>query len=220
MFQVGDVLSKGWEGFKNNVVVCVVATLIYIIIAAVIGGVFQFVMGTMADNAGAVLGINLLQQLINVFIMAFFMMGFITIFLKIVRNEEAAIGDLFSNADKIVVAFLVQLIIGIATAIGSILLIVPGVIIGLGTILSLWFVVDQNMGVGDAIKASWAATNGSKMTLFVFFLAAIGLMIVGAIPCGLGLFVVAPMIGIALGHVYETIKDKKAAPADGSTAEV
>lgn len=56
--------------------------------------------------------------------------------------------------------FFLELLIMLAVIGGLILLIVPGIIIGLRLSLAHYYLVDKNMSVMEAYKASWHATKG------------------------------------------------------------
>ncbi len=208
MFQVGDVLGKGWNGFKNNVGVCIGAFIVAFAITMVVSLILQLVVGGLAAATGSgVVGavLSLIMQLVNVVVQVFFTMGMISIFLKISRNESAEVGDLFSQGDKLVQGVIAQILVGILVVVGTLLLIVPGIFAAMFTFLALWFVVDQDLDAIPAIKASYGATKGNLGPIFLWGLAGIGLSILGAIPLGLGLLIVAPVLGISAGHIYRAL---------------
>jgi uncharacterized membrane protein len=100
----------------------------------------------------------------------------------------------------------------VVVSLGFVMLIIPGIILAL---LTLWFVVDKNMGVVDSIMASVNATKGSLGDLFIFALVAVVLSVVGSIPCGLGLLIVVPLLSVATAHIYEALTK-----TEGETASV
>ena len=67
----------------------------------------------------------------------------------------------------------------IVVVLGSILCLVPGIIVGLGISQYSYLVVDQGLGGVDALKKSWEMTNGHKMNLFLFGLLAFLVVIAG-----------------------------------------
>src|SRR5262249_36576075 len=79
---------------------------------------------------------------------------------------------------------------------------VPGVILGLGLSLSSYYCIDQKMGPIDAMKASWAATNGQKGKIFLFGLVAFLLIIAGYLACLCGAFVAIPVVMVAFATIY------------------
>ncbi len=201
-FQVSEVLSEGWEGFKANTGVLIAAFILTIVVTMVAVAPLTIATNLFEDHWTIVAILSLVRGVVQTLLSAFFHMGFITITLKIIRGQTAEINDLFSNFEKLATGFLLQLLLTVAITIGLLMLVVPGVILALMSCLSMWFVVDRNMSVVDSIKASFEATRGSLLNLFIFGVIAMALSIVGSIPCGLGLLVVVPVLSLAASHIY------------------
>ena len=91
---------------------------------------------------------------------------------------------------------------GIILIVGFLLLIVPSIIVGLGLMLAPYYVVDQNMGSMDAMRASWRATKGQRMNLFVLGLLCSLIILLGGLACGFGLFVAWPIVSLAMAIAY------------------
>jgi len=81
-------------------------------------------------------------------------------------------------------------------------LIIPGIVIATLTCLAPWFVADRNLGVIESITASYDATKGSFINLLMFGVLGVAMIVIGAIPCGLGLLIVLPVLTIAATHIY------------------
>lgn len=64
----------------------------------------------------------------------------------------------------------------------------------------------ENAGPMTALRKSAHLTEGVKPKLLVFYLALLGLNILGTIPIGLGLFVTMPISLIAAAHVYRQLE--------------
>ena len=73
------------------------------------------------------------------------------------------------------------IVMGVGYVIGLVLLVVPGIMILLRWLLAPNFVLAQDMGVSDALKASRDATSGHRWAIFWAFLLAV---LVVAIPVG------------------------------------
>src|SRR5262249_31353138 len=95
-----------------------------------------------------------------------------------------------------------QFIVGLAVGLGTVLLIVPGVILALGLCMTTPLIVDRNLGPIDALGESWKLTEGNRVSLFIFGLIAIGLMIAGICACGLGWLIVMPILYVAWMYIY------------------
>ncbi len=209
MFKIGDVLAKGWEDFKKNVEILIITLLLSGVIIAGVIMPLEIARIMLSENLAAMLGILLVRVVLQTLVTILFQLGFITISLKIVRGEKPKIGDLFVNRGKLLTAILASFLVGMGTFLGMLLLVVPGIIFALMTTLSMWFVVDRNMGAIEAIKASIEATRGSKTTLFLFAWVCFGLSLAAMIPCGMGFIILAPVLSVTTGHIYEALTKKE-----------
>ncbi|NED68736.1 hypothetical protein G3I15_48220, partial [Streptomyces sp. SID10244] len=94
------------------------------------------------------------------------------------------------------------LLVAIGTYIGLILIIIPGIIFAFLAYWSLTFVVDRDLDAIAGIKASFSVISKNAGPLFLLALACIGLNIVGAIVCLVGLLVSIPVTVIASTYAY------------------
>ena len=203
-WEIGEVLSAAFEGFKANWVVLVFSYLLSMVITAVVEyapriptfvGVFR--MGSGVDFA--LMGGGLL---LGIVVMSFFWVGLYRIYLTVARGQQADFGLLFSGADRFLPMLLAHIILGLAVGLGMALLIAPGVILACGLCMTGLFIVDQGIGPIQALQASWEATTGHKVQLFLFFLVA-GLILVAAeMCCCLPVFAAAPTIFVAMTIIY------------------
>lgn len=203
MFDIGGVLSRGYEGFKANVGAFIGAMIIALVISMGLNFGTQIVVGVLGQKSqNMALIIMLVMMIIQQIVSCLLTLGGMNMCLKVARGQPAEVGDLFAIGSFAVPGLVTYVAVGFLCLIGFILLIIPGIIISLGTGLSLWFVIDKQLDPVTAIKASWTATTGSKGQIFLFGIVAFLLLIVGMIPCGLGLLVVYPTVGIAMAHIY------------------
>lgn len=132
--------------------------------------------------------------------------------LNLVRGNDASVSDIFAgfNGKVFIKSLIIMILTGIAVSIGYIILIVPGIILGLMFSQSFFVLVDNNdMSAIDCMKTSCAMMNGNKKYLFVLILSFIGWFIVGEITCGIGMLWVCPYYNITLGNFYNQLKNIK-----------
>jgi hypothetical protein len=133
---------------------------------------------------------------------AFAYVGLYRIALAAARGHRAEFGLLFSGSDRFLAMLGTIGLLFVILAFGFTLLIVPGILLALGLFLSAMFVVDQNLGPVDALKASWAATAGHKIHLFLFGLVAFGISLGGYMACFVGILAVIPLLSVAHAIIY------------------
>ena len=89
--------------------------------------------------------------------------GMIYTYIASVRGKKVAINEALSTGLHFAwKSFLLNILVGFTIAGGVILLVVPGIIFAVRLSLAQYFLVDKNMGVMEAYKASWNATKGQS----------------------------------------------------------
>lgn len=109
------------------------------------------------------------------------------IFLKIARGQPADLGEVAQVGPYFVRALLAGLIIACAVGIGTMLCIVPGVILALMLSQTYFLIVDRDVGVLDSLRLSMEITNGNKLTLFGIYLIGGIIGGLGILACGVGI---------------------------------
>jgi len=87
-----------------------------------------------------------------------------------------------------------------ATVVGFILLIVPGIILMICFLFYSLIIVDEDLGPIEAIKKSFALTDGHRWKLFLLGLSVFGAMLLAAIP----VFIASAVVGVGthfVGHL-------------------
>ena len=68
-----------------------------------------------------------------------------------------------------------------------------------------YLVLDRRVPVLDSFRQSKELMNGNKLTLFLIWLAMMGIFLVAMIPCGLGILVAGPYFSLMFAVIYLTI---------------
>lgn len=132
-------------------------------------------------------------------------------FLRLVRGEDLAYGRLFDGYSDIVRILGVYILYGLAIVIGTMLLIVPGIIAWLMFSQAKFILKDDpQIGVVDCLKKSAAMMDGHKMDFFLLCLSFIGWFLLAIITLGLGLLFLMPYFYATCAHFYEDLKAEQA----------
>jgi lipoprotein-releasing system permease protein len=86
--------------------------------------------------------------------------------------------------------------------IGLVLAIVPMVALEYGTMLAPYFVIDRKMGPLDALVASWRATSGRRIDLFLYWAVSGIVMVIGFFCIGVGALVAWTVIQVGEAIIY------------------
>jgi uncharacterized membrane protein len=203
-WEIGEVISAAFEAFKANWVVLVFAHLLGGILAAVPSfvPVILVASGAIEVESAEYWGIYGACMFVVFTVDAFLYVGLWRIALAAARGQRPEFALLFSGGSRFLAMFGTFWLLALTLGIGYALLVVPGVILGLGLYMAVLFVVDQNMGPIDAMKASWNATQGYKGRLFLFALLAFGMILAGYVACFVGVFAVIPILSVASAIIY------------------
>ncbi len=210
---IGGCISRGWELVKNNFWPTVgVTTLVILIIAAVnqLFGIFTrpAINGMITQHqfsAGGIF-IVLLVTVISAPVYTVFTAGLFKYYLKLIRGEDATIGDAFSgfgsSLGQLVLLSLVQMIF---VLIGYALCLIPGIYLAVAWYFSIPLVIDKRMGFWEALELSRKLVSKHWFIVFAFMIVYGLLVMAGVLACCIGIFVTMPIGFAALMYAYETI---------------
>jgi uncharacterized membrane protein len=125
--------------------------------------------------------------------------------LKASRGDKLEIKDVFEPFKNYWNAVLASLLVSVIVVLGTILLIVPGIIFACKLAFTPYLVVDRKMNVIDAIKESWRMTGGHSWTVFLIGLLTIPICIAGLICFGIGIIISLMWINLAIASLYHAV---------------
>ncbi|KZM76538.1 hypothetical protein [Cellulosimicrobium sp. I38E] len=212
-FAVGEAISYGWRKVTSNLGPWILVALIFIAVNVawswISGGFDQFQdqYDFTDTNFAAVSGITFTSILLGIvgtvigyLITAFFTRGA----LDEVDGRRPDVAAFF-RIGNVVNVLLAALIVGILTGIGFVLCILPGFAVLLFSAFVYYVALDQGVDAITAIRTSFSLVAKNFGQVFLLLLALFGINILGAIPCGLGLFVTIPLSYVAVGFAYRRL---------------
>ena len=136
-----------------------------------------------------------------------FTLATIAIYLNMAAGQKPAVGDVFSKFDQFWPAFKVNFLVGLFTALWSLLFYIPGIIKGL-SYSQATYILAENPGIGarEAINRSKAMMDGHKMDLFVLNLSFIGWYLLCGITFGIAAIWVIPYVNATMTNFYNKVK--------------
>ncbi len=133
-------------------------------------------------------------------------LGTTHIVLSLVDGKTASIAEIFSRSDLFWKYLWASIMYVLAMGIGFILFIIPGVYILLKYGFYGYVIVDRpELTAIGALKESARLTDGIKWQLFSFYLALIGINILGALALGIGLLYTIPVSSMATVALYRSL---------------
>lgn len=200
-----EIAKKGWLLLIGGYIIALIVTFV----AAVPIGLIAAALGGGAEpGQGSAVGslVGLIGQLVIQFIGIYFGLGLMAITLDLVDTGKSEIGRLFSQTDKLVPAFLASLILAVAVGIGFVLLVIPGIYLGLRLVHFQTAIVDRGLGPIEALKYSWELTSGNALQLFLLYIVMMVVLLAGLIALGFGLLFAAPLAFIMLVLSYRMLQ--------------
>lgn len=238
-FSVGESIKYGWRTVKAHLGLAVGSTIIYLLLA---GG------SNFGDERGGKMEPAMGAFLLIAFVVSIIIqMGYTKLMMKLHDGEETGVMELFRHYrlfwkyvwTYVIMALLIVLPIAAIAAIGFgalrgsgpavfalvLIVVVLGIFLSLRLSFALYTVLDRGTFGFAPIKESWNMTKGHFWKLFLFFLAIIGVNIVGLICLVVGLLVTIPLSTVAFVRVYRALSGPVAVevpvdePARGGTPE-
>lgn len=196
-FLIGDCFSRGWQLYKNDFWLLLVATAVILLITS---------------------GLHSIPAIGNVVGLLFgfaFWGGLKFVFLKRIRGEAADVGDAFCGFKAgLVPLMLASLIANVLTTVGLLLLILPGIYL----LVAWWMfvpllIIDKRLDFWPAMELSRKTVNKNFWRCLGLFLLAGLVAVSGFIACGVGLFFTVPIGLAAVVYAYEDLFGRGPAPA-------
>lgn len=94
---------------------------------------------------------------------------------------------------------------GICRIGGFLIFIIPGIYLALRLQFFQAFIIEENAGIIESLHKSWEITKGQVLPLFILALVMIGILILGCILFGIGIFVAVPLIYMMYGYVFRKL---------------
>ena len=226
-YSVGNAFSYGWNKFTANLGQILVAVLV-LVGALIVLQIIGFVVANAAacdpkinlntgevDDCGGFFslqfflqwGFSLVSWIVSMIVGA----GIVRAALAITEGRDLDPAEIIKphKLGDVVVA---SLLIGIATFVGFILCVIPGLLVMFFTSYTLYFLMDrEQLGAIDAIKASFDFTKNNAGNVILWFLLSVVAWFVGALLCGIGLIVAIPVVLIGTAYTYKTLNGEPVA---------
>ena len=148
-----------------------------------------------------------IMSIITVGLTGILSIGVCRFFINLANDSNSQFSDLWYGFNNILKAFGVSLLVALLVFLGSLLFVVPGIILTY-MYSQVYYVMAQNpeLSVIDVLKESARIMKGHKFELFVLELSFLGWMILVGITFGIvGLYVI-PYYNATLANYYLSIK--------------
>ncbi|WP_336725247.1 hypothetical protein [Cellulosimicrobium cellulans] len=214
--QVQDAFSYGWNKFTQNVGVILGGVLTYVAVLAGLSVAFWAILvgtaqttvdpvtGEVSTAGGFAFGFGTFLFVAVLVVLGFLVQAaVVNVSLLVTRGKKLEYADFFRypNLGTVILA---ALLIGLATGVLAITIVGPIVFVFFAQ-FTLFYVIDKNLGVFDAFKASFTVVSRNLGTVVLLFLGVYLAQLVGTLLCYVGLLVALPVAQIATAYVYRRL---------------
>lgn len=195
---IENVMNEAWQltkGFKGSFWG---ALIIYIVIAAILGAITEFIAGTSV-------ALNIIFQLIQALITYPLAAGLTMIAVRQSVGLACNATMIFDYYPKTIPIFLLYLLMTLLIVVGMLLLVIPGIYLAIAYCFALILLVDKNLGIWEALETSRQAVTKCWFRTFGLFIVIFVIVLVSMIPLGIGLIWSLPFGSLAFAIVYRNL---------------
>jgi len=201
-FSSEEAIKFGWGATKTNFWFIFGVFVVIVLIAG-----FFSVCLEQVDNQGISFAIiNLGYSIVQVFMT----MGAIQLGLMICDNKPPRTSVFFENNTLFVNYVVGTFLYGLIVFLGTLLLVIPGIIWAIKYQFVGHIIVDLKIGPLEALKKSAQITRDEKFPLLILSVILGIINFAGALAFGIGLLATIPTTGIAHIYVYRSLLERKA----------
>jgi uncharacterized membrane protein len=213
-FHFEHYLKRGWMLFKQNWGVYVAFTLLlglfYLVVALISPG---------TDAEGVAFGVRqLISSLLSLLIGVPLGAGLYVGALQHLRGTPPQFNDFFGGFSKYIPLILAHVAMSFATALGLLLLVLPGIYLAVAYALTIPTVLDRNFNFWESMEISRRLITRNWFSMLGFLLIFALINLAGLLACGLGLLITIPWTACSLISAYADIVglegSRESAPAD------
>jgi uncharacterized membrane protein len=195
------LFKESWEIFKQNKTFYIKNVLVFGLIALIADG--------LAEDKSMKL-IDIVLQIIN--LIASWYGTYVLIKGSLSLIDHKPIGeDVYDITPGTVMSLLgASFLVMLGVIVGTVLLIIPGIIVALRTQFANYIVIDTGMHALPAVKKSFALTKGYFWSLVRLFMVFILLAIISVFPfLGFGFIITMPLFVITMARVYRIVSSEQ-----------
>ena len=188
---IGTIVNEGYAYFKRRMGFYISMALVFIIVMVAVYLICEK-LGTWG---------NIIARLIEIYISA----GVIKIILDDLNGKEPELADMFTAYDVYINFLIAGILYGLIVAVGTLALIVPGIILAIMFQFYKYAIIDKKLGITESLNYSKELTRGYKWTIFGIDIVLILINLGGALLFLVGLIFTIPITMIAEAIMYKKL---------------
>jgi uncharacterized membrane protein len=212
---VGASLSYAWAKFQQywkEFVLLQLAAFVAILVVGLLS--FLVIIPASSDSNAGIIVSWILGAVIFllIFVVAFMVQaGVYRAGLAVTRGVAPSM-KMLTDTTNIGPYVLTVLLVGLGTAVGYLLCIIPGLIFLVLTAYAPLIALDRGTGAVDAIKESIDMVRNNAGQVIVILIVAYAIYSIGSAICGIGVLVTGPIGLVMLTYSYRALRQEPVAP--------
>ena len=201
-FEIFGLIQEAFNRIEGVKWIFTAGLFAYMVIALILNAVLGFIFpagNEIANNAKSLLSMPVLVPI---------MLGIVMLAISHVRAKELKLQSIFDYYIHVWPLVSASIAMYIMIAIGFLLLILPGIYLAVSYKFTLPLIVDKKLGVWEAMELSRRTVTKRWFKFFGLDIALLIIVLISAIPLGIGLIWTAPMAFIAHALLYHHLFDE------------
>ena len=201
-FEIFGLIQEAFNRIEGVKWIFMAGLFAYMVIALILNVVLGFIFpagNEIANNAKSLLSMPVLVPI---------MLGIVMLAISHVRAKNLQLQSIFDYYVYVWPLVFASIAMYIMIAIGFLLLILPGIYLAVSYKFTLPLIVDKKLGVWEAMELSRRTVTKRWFKFFGLDIALLIIVLVSAIPLGIGLIWTAPMAFIAHALLYHHLFDE------------
>ncbi|WP_415397753.1 hypothetical protein [Sulfurimonas sp. CS5] len=203
-FSIIGVLKEGFRRTDGVKLTFVGSIIIYALIALFVKSLTEFIFPN-TQSFVSIYASSIVEMLFTLPIL----IGIMILGVKHAREEELKVASIFDYFGMIIPVMLAYIAMSILLSIGFILLVIPGIYLAISYAFVYTLIVDKGLGVWEAMELSRKTVTQQWFKFFGLSLLSGIIIIISALPFGIGLIWSIPTTYIAYGLLYHRLFDEE-----------
>ncbi len=170
-----------------------------------IGAGWQMVKADIGMFFVLALVMSLISSMVPVILHGPLLAGFHIYCMKKILGRRAEFADLFTGFNFFVPTLVASLVMSLFISLGTLLCIIPGLVLSAMYMFTYLFIVDKRMDFWPAMQASHAVVRNDYFGFTMFIVVSMLVILLGVLCCVVGVFVAIPVVIAAITVAYQEI---------------
>ena len=201
-FSIIPLLKEGFKRSDGVKLKFLGAVIIFIVISLITNSILNFIFPSAESFAN-----SYIKTLISAPITIPITIGITMLGVTTAREKNIEVPDIFNYYNLMFTIIVTYLTMTALITIGLIFLVLPGIYLTISYLFSYQLVVDKGMGTWEAMELSRKTVTKQWFKFFGLALVTGVVILVSALPLGIGLIWTIPMTYISYGLLYHHLFD-------------